>query len=282
MKALSIITGCPLFILFAALSCSKVSQDAGPWPLMQAHAHNDYDHDRPLLDALEHGFTSVEADLILKNDSLFVAHDQEDIESGKTLQSLYLDPLFKLYKDNGERIFSKWPTVHLMIDFKTDADSTYRVLRPIIGLYSEMLTRWSGGSKTTGAVTIIISGNRPIALAEMESSRLIGIDGRADDLHKNVSADLFPWISENWTDHFQWRGVDEISAAEKLKLDQIVQSAHANGHLVRFWATDSHYAPARQNMWATLLDAGVDLINTDDLAGLAEFMRNRQCLSIRD
>ena len=32
-------------------------------PLTQAHAHNDYEHDRLLLDALEHGFTSVEADV---------------------------------------------------------------------------------------------------------------------------------------------------------------------------------------------------------------------------
>jgi hypothetical protein len=27
-------------------------------PLPRAHAHNDYEHERPLLDALDHGFTS--------------------------------------------------------------------------------------------------------------------------------------------------------------------------------------------------------------------------------
>jgi len=32
-------------------------------PLIPAHAHNDYLHARPLLDALDHGFCSVEADI---------------------------------------------------------------------------------------------------------------------------------------------------------------------------------------------------------------------------
>jgi len=34
-------------------------------PLLHAHAHNDYLHKPPLLAALEHGFTSVEADIFL-------------------------------------------------------------------------------------------------------------------------------------------------------------------------------------------------------------------------
>src|SRR4051812_12734941 len=33
--------------------------------LSRAHAHNDYEHEHPLLDALEAGFASVEADVWL-------------------------------------------------------------------------------------------------------------------------------------------------------------------------------------------------------------------------
>ena len=44
-------------------------------PLPQAHAHNDYEHDRPLRDALDPGFTSVEADVWLVDGKLLVAHD---------------------------------------------------------------------------------------------------------------------------------------------------------------------------------------------------------------
>ena len=56
-------------------------------PLAQAHAHNDYEHDRPLFDALEHGFTSVEADVWLVDGELLVAHDLEDVKAGVTLET---------------------------------------------------------------------------------------------------------------------------------------------------------------------------------------------------
>ena len=36
---------------------------ADPALLIHAHAHNDYEHARPLLDALDHGFCGVEADV---------------------------------------------------------------------------------------------------------------------------------------------------------------------------------------------------------------------------
>ena len=36
--------------------------------LMNMHAHNDYTHHRPLFDALDHGFASVEADIRLNGD----------------------------------------------------------------------------------------------------------------------------------------------------------------------------------------------------------------------
>ena len=39
-------------------------------PLLHAHAHNDYEHQRPLYDALDHGYCSVEADIFLVADKL--------------------------------------------------------------------------------------------------------------------------------------------------------------------------------------------------------------------
>jgi hypothetical protein len=55
---------------------------------------------------------------------------------------------------------------------------------------------------------------------------------------------------------------------ERRKLDDFVQRAHARGRKLRFWA-----APDRADAWRTLSAAGVDLINTDDLPGLAKFLR---------
>jgi len=51
-----------------------------------------------------------------------------------------------------------------------------------------------------------------------------------------------------------------------------VQQAHEKGRLIRFWATPDTPGKERDAIWAELLDAGVDLLNTDDLGGLREFM----------
>lgn len=264
---------CALLFLFIRVCFPDSNQLLVPVPLLHAHAHNDYEHDRPLNDALEHGFTSIEADVILKHDSLYVAHDPELIRTGQTLQSLYLAPLFTRYQENGGRVYPEWPTVYLMIDFKSDADSTYRVLRPVLQKYAMMLTQWRDGRTKTGAVTVIVSGNRPIEKAEKEACRFIGIDARHAELKDNTSASLFPWVSDNWTDYFDWHGRGDMPLAEKKKLARFVKKAHANGQLVRFWSTDSPFPSERLNMWTALTQAGVDLINTDDLAGLAAFLR---------
>ena len=62
-----------LTFLFAVwASATLLNAEELPGPLGQAHAHNDYYHKRPLLDALSHGFCSVEADVFLKNGRLLV------------------------------------------------------------------------------------------------------------------------------------------------------------------------------------------------------------------
>ncbi len=59
---------------------------------------------------------------------------------------------------------------------------------------------------------------------------------------------------------------------EQQKLRDIVQKAHAKGRLVRFWATPDGRSAAREAVWRELLSAGVDLLNSDDLDGLREFL----------
>lgn len=58
-----------------------------------AHSHNDYLQERPLFDALDRGFTSIEADVFPRGRELRVAHTVWGIRKGRTLESLYLRPL---------------------------------------------------------------------------------------------------------------------------------------------------------------------------------------------
>jgi hypothetical protein len=82
-----------LTIFFTILSAGLVQLPAATGPLIHAHSHNDYEHPRPLLDALDHGFCGVEADIYLVDGQLLVAHDRDKVKPERTLQALYLDPL---------------------------------------------------------------------------------------------------------------------------------------------------------------------------------------------
>jgi hypothetical protein len=50
-----------------------------------------------------------------------------------------------------------------------------------------------------------------------------------------------------------------------------VETAHANGQRVRFWATPEQ-SPQREAVWEELLAAHVDYINTDHLSALEAFL----------
>ncbi|TDK25755.1 hypothetical protein E2F48_11005 [Arthrobacter crusticola] len=245
-------------------------------PHAAAHAHNDYEHDRPLLDALEHGFTSVEADVWLVDGELLVAHDRGDVRAGVTLESLYLEPLDALVAGHGGSVYPGWDgEFQLLIDIKSQAAPTYAAIEEELAGHRTMLTRYTHGKTKAGAVTAVISGNRPLSVMSAADQRFGFYDGRAADLGSTLPAGLMPLISNNWQQLFSWQGVGGMPAAERDKLTTYVGAAHAQGARVRFWATPDLPGPAREAVWAELLAAGVDHINTDDLAALERFLAER-------
>lgn len=242
-----------------------------PAPLARAHAHNDYEHTRPLLDALDQGFCSVEADVWLVDGRLLVAHDRENATTERTLEKLYLDPLRERVERQGGRVFPGGPPFTLLIDFKSDATNTWLASCHVLRRYEKILTRFHAGRTETNAVTIVISGNRPRELILAETNRLAAYDGRLDDLDSNASPHFIPLISDNWMRHFQWRARAEdgpMPASEREKLIWLVKRAHGQGRRLRLWA-----APDNARAWGELHAAGVDLINTDNLEGLANYLR---------
>lgn len=259
---------CVLGLLWAVQSAPQ----GDATPLRGAHAHNDYRHDRPLLDALGHGFTSVEADIFLVDGRLCVAHESKEIRRDKTLQSLYLQPLRERVAGNGGRVYREGPGFVLLVDIKTAAEPTYRKLHEVLSEYREMLTAFGPDGRREGAVLVIVSGNRPLEFMRSQEVRYAGYDGRLTDLDSEAPADLIPMLSDQWGGHFTWRGDGPIPPEERRKLEDIVRKSHAKGRLVRFWATPDLRSPARDAVWRELLSAGVDLINTDDLEGLRRFL----------
>ncbi|WP_274564535.1 phosphatidylinositol-specific phospholipase C/glycerophosphodiester phosphodiesterase family protein [Streptomyces spiramyceticus] len=256
-------------------SAQAAEKKPGSKPLRRAHAHNDYEHERPLLDALSHGFTSVEADIYLVDGQLLVAHDPVDLDPTRTLESLYLAPLIARIRANHGSVYAGYRRpVQLLIDIKNEGAATYLELHRQLRRYRRMLSTYVHGHVRPSAVTPVISGDRS-ARAPMEAQRVryAFYDGRLDDLGTAAPASFVPLISSNWTQSFSWLGTGPFPAAERAKLHAIVSAAHKHGQRVRFWATPDLAGPSRDAVWTELLAAGVDHINTDDLAGLERFLR---------
>lgn len=256
----------PFFLLAASITWA-----AEPQPLLRAHAHNDYEHARPLFEALDHGFGSVEADVYLVDAHLLVAHNREDVRPARTLEALYLDPLRERVRTHGGRVYRGGPTITSLVDVKSEAAPTYTALHAVLKNYVDMLTVFRAGVATPGAVTVIVSGNRARAEIAAQAVRYAAIDGRPEDLDSPAPATLVPLVSADWNKLFTWRWTGPMSDADRRTLTQIVERAHAQGRTLRFWNT-----PDRPEVWQSLLAAGVDLIGADDLSKLQEFLHKQR------
>ena len=245
--------------------------------LVNGHAHNDYEHERPLYDAVDQGFTSLEVDIHLIEGELYVCHDRpRNPMDSKTLEMLYLESLSQLIEENDRSIYKGYEgDFYLMIDIKTDATLTYAALKEKLVLYKDIFSRVENGELISGPVTVIISGNRPIEEIKAETNRLVFIDGRAGDLELGFSPLLMPLISDNFRKHFQWSGIGDMSELEKNYLKRLVEITHKEGKKLRFWGS-----PENENTWNLLLESGVDLINTDKLETLAQFLNKE--LTLKD
>lgn len=268
-----LLSGAALAILaavaFAPLHAHGDGEAANAEPLGRAFAHNDYYHPRPLFDALSHGFNAVEADIFRVEDELKVAHTAPEIDPDLTLRSLYLDPIRELVEAHGA-VHPGGPTPFwLMIDIKSDASYTWPLLNETLSDYEDMLTVVRNGELERGPVRVVISGNRPIEEMAEADPLYAGVDGRLGDLGNDAPPAFMPWISDHWNSRFSWDGVGSMPEDEAAELAEIVGQAHEDGRMLRFWAT-----PEEPDLWQKLLDHDVDLINTDDLAGLEAFLRD--------
>ncbi len=241
-------------------------------PILSGHSHNDYLRQEPLWEAISHSFISIEVDIHLVNGALLVGHDDDDLDVTKTLQSLYLDPLRDHVREHDGRVYPSQDPLNLLIDIKSDAQSTYEALSSVLAQYSEMLTSYSEARVQPRAIAVIVSGNRPRALMMDEVVRYATYDGRIEDLQGEVPANFILLISDNWEDHFRWRGSGSLSDAEHRRLVGMVEAAHRSGYRLRFWNTPSPENRPLEEVWSQLLNAGVDLIGPDDLKAYRDFV----------
>lgn len=254
--------------LFLLLICSTAfGQEVLILP--NGHAHNDYTHDRPLLDALQYGFTSVEADVYWKNERMVVTHNDKSLESKPTLQELYLDPLRVLIAKNGGTVYpGNSIQLVLMVDLKSDKMETYQALKKIFLNYTDIIEWHQKGIKIHGPVKVLLTGEPPLNLIQQDENRLFYVDGTVAQWSKSYPVSLMPRASTNYRNYFKWYGKGPMPAKEQDTLKKLIQKAHKAGRKVRFWG-----CPNRVEVWRKLLDEGADWINVDDLAGFSIFYK---------
>lgn len=267
--ALALVT----ILVFAGLilwSREQRAQMNRPTSFTKIHSHNDYKQERPLVEALDAGARSVEADINLVDGKLLVAHSLKETSPDLTLQSMYLDPLQKLIQSNAGSVYGDGKPMVLLVEEKTPADVTYPVLRKLLESYSDLLTHYTHGHTSTGAITIILTGHEPPRdLLSAEPDRVAACDGILEDLTVTPSppADLVPWISSKWSDTFTWKGTGPMPDDQHQKLVAYVEEAHTQHRQLRFWE-----APDNETTWAELQNDRVDWINTDHLAACSDFL----------
>ena len=174
--------------------------------LSNGYAHNDYWHKRPLFDALDKGFTYVEADVFLKGDKLVVAHYFLS-KKNRTLEDLYLKPLLNYVCENRKENLgiSSYP-ITLMIDIKSNANKTYQALALLLNKYKSILSGYENGELGLKDVTIILTGHKPYDILSKDRNRLVFMDDNLKNLEGNSANCLYKTASCKYSNLLQWKG----------------------------------------------------------------------------
>ncbi|WP_264538128.1 alkaline phosphatase [Flavobacterium sp. N1736] len=241
-----------LFLLFFGTG-NLYSQD-----LVKIHSHNDYNQTIPFWDAYSNGATSIEADIFLKDNNLYVSHNQEDISASRTLEDLYLKPLETALKMK----YRKEQQLFLLIDIKTGAEPTLNKLITVLNKYKTITNDKN--------IKIIISGNRPTADTYIKYPAFIFFDFQ--ELGQSISKENWEkvaMVSLDFQKYSKWNGLGRLTKEDYNRISSIISKAKFTNKPFRFWG-----APDTKSAWKAFLELGVDIINTDKPYNCVQYLES--------
>jgi hypothetical protein len=254
------------------------------------HSHNDYWRDVPFFTALSVGASSIEADVWLVNDTLYVGHEEAALTSARTLKSLYIDPImFVLNRTNPTTAFydassskngvfdtSSGQTLSLFIDVKTDGPTTWpAVVKALAPLRDAgYLTTFDGTGITLGPVTVTGTGNTPLDQVQGVSPRDYFYDANLALLSTeftNITSSVTLIASAQFSAYIGKINGTEFSQSQLDTVRQHISYAASKGIMGRYWDTPAWPISTRNAVWRTLVSEGVGLLNADDLPEAAGY-----------
>lgn len=222
------------------------------------HSHNDYESERPIFNAIEAQAKIIEIDIFLQEGKLLVAHTKADLEKAETIETQYLIPL-KKYLTTTQRKYN----FQLMIDLKTQGESTMKTLAEILSKYPEIFIQKNIG--------VLISGNRPRQVDYPKYASYITFDGRSPEEISKPGGQRISMVSQNLSKFTRWRADGEIPANDLKSLKKFVNDCHQQNVKVRFWNTGEKKA-----MIDFLCDLGVDYISSDAPKQLRKYLDSKR------
>lgn len=224
---------------------------------VKVHSHNDYEQKVPFWYALGAGVSSIEADVFLVNNQLYVSHEEKDIQKSRTFESLYLEPINKALEMN----MINQESLQILIDSKTDAKTTLDQIVKSIQKYPRITAQ--------NKVKFLISGNQPKPEEYTSYPDFIFFDYQKLE---NLTTDQWKkvaLVSLSFPQYSKWNGKGGLTEDDLSKVTEVIKKAKSFGKPFRFWAI-----PDGKTSWEFFAHNGIDFINTDHPKECVEYINS--------
>lgn len=183
----------------------------------------------------------------------------------------------------GEKEVGVWDvdpnaSVTLLIDFKNDgATNTGAAILPVLMeqlrkfQVRNWLSYWNGTVVVPGPLTVVATGHVELDVllqSGEDRQRVIFFDAPLEDIGNpryDTSNSYYASSSIRKAVGIPWFA--RLSSGQVEKIREQVGVAMEKGLLSRYWGTSSWPVSARNRIWTILRDAGVGMLNVDDLEG---------------
>lgn len=252
-----------VLLAWALLLCPIVLLAQNPVLL---HSHNDYERTVPFWEAYNQHFDSVEADVYCIDGTLFVSHDKKDIRPERTFEALYLEPVMKVFGENGGRAWAgSEQTLQLLIDIKETTEPTLGTLVKLLEGHRDVFDP----TVNPYAVRVVMTGNVPAPSDFGKYPDYIFFDGNLDLEYTDAQLQRIALFSAPFYKYTLWRGRGKGSKKGWEKVSEAVEHAHALGKPIRFWG-----APESRKVYRVFYSRDIDYMNSDYPADCSQFYRS--------